>query len=146
MQPDSRRSRRKLLNIAAICVVILAALAIRPLKILYHESAMRRAWASTLQHGGTNSQDIPVFERHRDSLVGLGYLAKQSFPLEQIKPRSPEHKALYEALNENAAKTSGYFSMQGFESSTPLVVIVWATPGRMPEWETVIKSYQNPKK
>ena len=145
MPSASPQSRRKFFNIAAICLIVLAALAIRPIKVLYHESAMRRAWASTFQQGATNSQDIAVFERHRDALVGLRYLQKQSFPVDQIKPRSPEHKALYEALNQHATEASGYFSTQGFESSTPIIVIVWATPADMPGWEALIKSYQDRK-
>ena len=146
MRPDSTQHKRKVFNIVAICLIVVAVAAIRPLKILYHDSAMRRAWTKTLQPGATNRQDLPVFERHRDALVALGYMVKQSFSLDQIKPRSPEHRALYDALNETAARAPGYFSMQGFESSTPLVVIVWATPAHMPEWEAVIKAHQQPKK
>jgi len=146
MTTNSPQKKRSVFTIAAICLIVLAALAVRPIKIFYHDSAMRRAWAGTFQHGGTNSQDLVTFERHRDALVNLGYLARQTFPLDQIKPRSPEHRALYDALNDNAAKAIGYFSMQGFESSTPLVVIVWATPAHMPEWEGIIQSHQPPKK
>jgi hypothetical protein len=146
MPSDSPHYKRKILNIAAICLIILAALAVRPIKIFYHDSAMRRAWTKTFQDGGTNSHHIPVFERHRDALVALGYMVKQTFPVEQIKPRSLEHRALYDALNENATKAAGYFSMQGFEATTPLVVIVWAPPTQMPEWEALIKAHQQPKK
>jgi hypothetical protein len=107
---------------------------------------MRRAWASTFQHGGTNSQDLVLFEKHREALVGMGYLTKRSFPMDQIKQRSPEHRALYDALHEHATKVPGYFSMQGYESSTPLIVMVWATPAHLPKWEALIQSHQPAKK
>jgi hypothetical protein len=146
MRSDSPRHQRKIINIVAIGLIVLAALAVRPIKIFYHDSAMRRAWTKTFQDGGTNSLQIPVFERHRDALVGLGYMVKQTFRVENIKARSPEHRALYDALNENAAKVGGYFSMQGFETNTPLVVIVWATPAQMPQWDALLIAHQQPKK
>jgi hypothetical protein len=146
MRTDSPFTKRRVFNIVAISLIVVAALAVRPIKVLYHDSAMRRAWTRNFQNGGTNTQDITVFERHRDALVALGYMVRQTFSVSQIKPRSPEHKALFEALSNNASKAVGSFSMQGFESSTPLVVIVWATPAHMPEWEAIINAHQQPKK
>jgi hypothetical protein len=140
MRSDTRSGKGRVLTIVVLGVIIVAALAVRPIKIRYHESGMRQAWTRTFEHGGTNTQHLVAFERHRDSLVDLGYLVRQSYPIEGIKPRSPEHRALYEALKAHASQANGYFSMQGFESSTPLTVIVWAKPNQLAAWEAIIKS------
>jgi hypothetical protein len=142
MLANSSRRKTRLFPVPAICLIVLAAFAVRPAKILYHNDRMRRAWANTFEPGRTNSQDIIKFEAHRDALVALGYMVKRVFPLDHIKPGSPEHKALHQELNQNSLKASGYFFMQGFEASTPPVVIVWATTAHLPEWEAIIKSHQ----
>jgi len=145
MRSDTSPGKKRLLTVLIVAVLIAAAFAVKPVKIFYHDAAMRRAWNQTFQQGATSFATVPVFERHRDALVGLGYLSRQMFPIEQIKPQSPEHRALYNALTEHGSKANGYFSMQGFESSTPLIVIVWAAPAQMPSWEAIIKAHDQPK-
>ena len=145
MPTNSPQSKGRLFNILAVCVFVIVVLAVKPAKILYHQSAMRNAWSTTIQTGATNSQDIVQFERHRDALVSLGYFARESFALPQIKPRSPEQRALFDALNDYSTKAVGYFSMQGFETSTEPKVIIWTFPAQMRNWEGLIKSYSQPQ-
>lgn len=139
----SRSSRR--FNIVVIALIVLAAFAFKPLKLLYHESAMRSAWDATFQQGGTNTTELARFERHRDALVTAGYLERSAFEPIHIKPESQEFAALFKALNEHAIRGNGYFSMQGFEQVAKPMVIVWATPSKMFEWESIIAKHDQPR-
>jgi hypothetical protein len=135
----------RLLNVVLIGLIVVAALAAKPLKIIYHDSAMRSAWSASFEQGQTNVASVVKFEHHCNALVSLGYLVKREFSLAQIKSHSPEHRSLFEALNAHAAKGNGYFLMQGFEETAPSKVTVFSPAGKMADWESIISSRDRPK-
>ncbi|MSU62880.1 MAG: hypothetical protein EXS31_10865 [Pedosphaera sp.] len=141
--PENPKPRSRVtFNVVAICFIVIAAFAVKPLKIMYHHRGMWKAWGSSFQQSKTNSTDVADFERHRNRLVALGYYSQQIFNLERVKSHSPEHRTLFEALSRHATSENGFYSMQGFETNAKSMVIVWALPSKIQGWSDLIQKHE----
>ena len=134
-----------------IGVIIIAVFAIKPLKIIYHQSAVHKAWARVMDPAQTNAamRDAALgdFARHRGKLVSLGYLVQKPFPLQHVQAASAEHRALHQALEQHGREArDSFFLLSGHQPGQPAAVTIWAPTSEMPGWEAVIHQLDQPPK
>lgn len=78
-------------------------------------------------------------DRHKDSLVRLGYFERREFLLEYISYPSLESNRFWQALRR-AFPGDQFCTMTG-TSTGQTIVVVYDTPDNIPKWEKVISPY-----
>ena len=133
------------LVVIAICGAILLLAFRRDIAIAYHRHAMGRARAKIYEVGPSGDQMpwIESYERHRDRLVRLGYLARKEFPL-SVRP--PETNRLWRQLSAEFPDNSHAVMKTTEWGGTENTIIVWDRPHRMAEWDAAIRRLDVPEK
>ncbi len=141
-------TRRRWIGITLVAVVICAVIALavfyNDIAIGYHHPAMMRAWAKIREVGPSGNQMpwIESYERHRDTLVQCGYLARREFPL-VVKP--PETIRVWKQVTAEFPDNI-HATMQTTQWGwTENKIIVYDQPDRMPAWEAAIHRYDVPE-
>jgi hypothetical protein len=137
------RSRGKVAVV--VCAVIILAAFRRDIASAYHHHAMVRAWDKVIEIGPDNSEQskwIESYERHKDTLVDLGYFVRREFLL-VVKP--PETSRVWKQVTaefpDNFHTTMSTTQWGGSENK----ITVWDRPDRMAAWEACIRKYDVPE-
>jgi hypothetical protein len=153
LYPMDRSRKRKIfvlvaLTIMAGTIAITLLLLSKPLRISFHERAMRTAWDEATRakdgHSGSFETSFEAFQRHRDMLVYLGHYRKYRFPLNHINDlRSRQAQELWRALLKRASDMP-IVELESSERTTPRAIVVWTVPEDAAEWESLVASFDNP--
>lgn len=127
-------------------LILCAGLVHRPVLIHVYRLGMDSAFAKVYEVGVSGRRQSDYFERYercRDRLVQLGYLAHREFFLQHIQAPTEESRRLWELLIERFPDNP-HTAMDWYREPQPMHIEVWDRPERVPEWEKFIADHDVP--
>ena len=138
---------RKLVALGSLLALAVGTVVLfrNDLLIAYHKRVMLVAWNS----GDDLPLDDPAqwellvaFERHRDALVDLGYLEQHEFRFAPMSPGSDRTIALSAAIRAQSSDfPRARFQYDSASDSDSVGLLIWAWPGELSEWQTLIADH-----
>ncbi len=129
-----------------LCLVAFVVIFHKELAVAYHQNRMRASLAQARKVDPGNPkqrESIEAYEKHRDSLVALGYFERREFPLLHISVPSLKSRRLWEELRA-AFPDHTDVMMQGYEPGTRDMIVVWDRPQNLPDWKKIISAHDQP--
>ena len=138
---------RKVVAVAAIagvlCLVALLVAFQADIGIAYHRQRMVSAWHKAIEVGAGPKQGdfLEAYDRHKASLVTLGYLERREFPLQHVSVPSLQSRHLWEELRATFPDHI-HIEMPWYGHT----VVVWDRPQNLAAWEAIINAHDRPVK
>lgn len=126
-----------------LCLVTFVVILHKEIAMTYHQNRMRASLAQARKVDFNNPKQgelLEAYEKHRDSLVELGYFERREFPLLHISVPSLKSRRLREEL-QAVFPDHTEVMMQGYEPGTRDLIVVWDRPQNLPNWERIISAH-----